>query len=345
MILLVRSFFFFSFLFSLCQGAIEEESLFIGWQGEKNIVRSPNIGNKDDTKPWVEQISWKPRAYVYHNFLTKSEARHIVNVAGKHMKRSTVVGENDKGVVSNYRTSYGTFINRNVDAVIDSIEQRIALWTHLPPINQEDMQVLRYGATNKYGPHTDGLGRVATVLMYLVAPEAGGETAFINSEWATQGQASRATSMNLSDCAKGHVAFKPKMGDALLFYDRKPDYKTEDSNSEHTGCPVVSGVKWNAVKWIHGEPFNANSYSMSRGDWMHKNDPDPGMCVNRHSQCEAWANVDECNKNSQYMADNCALACKLCSPCSDNDKECINSNRAKAGYLILEAKELASLLD
>ena len=23
----------------------------------------------------------------------------------------------------------------------------------------------------------------------------------------------------------------------------------------HTGCPVVSGVKWNAVKWIHGKVF------------------------------------------------------------------------------------------
>ncbi len=59
-----------------------------------------------------------------------------------------------------------------------------------------------------------------------------------------------------SDCAKGHVAYKPKMGDALMFYDMKPDYKMADEMSEHTGCPVVQGVKWNAVKWIHGKPFN-----------------------------------------------------------------------------------------
>lgn len=30
------------------------------------------------------------------------------------------------------------------------------------------LQVLRYGPTNKYGAHIDGLERVATVLIYLV---------------------------------------------------------------------------------------------------------------------------------------------------------------------------------
>lgn len=29
-------------------------------------------------------------------------------------------------------------------------------------------QVLRYGPTNKYGPHIDGLERVLTVLMYVI---------------------------------------------------------------------------------------------------------------------------------------------------------------------------------
>jgi len=63
------------------------------------------------------------------------------------------------------------------------------------------------------------------------------------------------TQGNFSECAKGHVAFKPKQGDALMLYDLKPDYKMADGFSTHTGCPVVTGVKWNAVKWIHGIPF------------------------------------------------------------------------------------------
>ena len=59
----------------------------------------------------------------------------------------------------------------------------------------------------------------------------------------------------MSKCARGHVAYKPKRGDALLFFDMKPDYISTDESSMHTGCPVVEGVKWNAVKWLHGVPF------------------------------------------------------------------------------------------
>jgi prolyl 4-hydroxylase len=64
-----------------------------------------------------------------------------------------------------------------------------------------------------------------------------------------------------SACAKDHVAYRPKAGDALMFYDLSPDYKTPDGMSTHTGCPVVTGVKWNAVKWIHGIPFRGKLQS------------------------------------------------------------------------------------
>lgn len=37
-------------------------------------------------------------------------------------------------------------------------------------------------------------------------------------------------------------------GDALLFYNLKPD-GTQDVSSLHTGCPVLKGVKWTATKW------------------------------------------------------------------------------------------------
>ncbi len=30
---------------------------------------------------------------------------------------------------------------------------------------------------------------------------------------------------------------------------------SQDPYSMHTGCPVVRGVKWNAVAWLHGTPF------------------------------------------------------------------------------------------
>ncbi len=47
---------------------------------------------------------------------------------------------------------------------------------------------------------------------------------------------------NFSECAKGHVAYKPKRGDALLFWDRHPDGKGEDPFSMHTGCECDWGA-------------------------------------------------------------------------------------------------------
>lgn len=38
--------------------------------------------------------------------------------------------------------------------------------------------MLRYVDGQKYGAHMDGLGRLATCLMYLNEPEYGGETIF-----------------------------------------------------------------------------------------------------------------------------------------------------------------------
>ena len=36
----------------------------------------------DPKRPWMELISWKPRAYLYHNFLTEEECDHIIKVRG-----------------------------------------------------------------------------------------------------------------------------------------------------------------------------------------------------------------------------------------------------------------------
>eukprot|EP00955_Chlamydomonas_euryale_P067399 359833-Chlamydomonas_euryale.AAC.10 len=84
------------------------------------------------------------------------------------MKRSQVEGPNHTGLVDNVRTSAGTFLRRHQTKVITAIEERMSLWTQLPISHQEDIQVLRYGPTNKYGEHMDGLGRVLSVLIYLV---------------------------------------------------------------------------------------------------------------------------------------------------------------------------------
>ena len=50
------------------------------------------------------------------------------------MKRSTVVGANGGSVVDDYRTSYGTFLNRKRDPVLADIERRVSEWVMLPQV-------------------------------------------------------------------------------------------------------------------------------------------------------------------------------------------------------------------
>lgn len=56
------------------------------------------------------------------------------------MKRSTVIGPEGNSVEDKIRTSYGTFLPRKRDKVIEGIENRLAAWTHLPLEHQEDLQ-------------------------------------------------------------------------------------------------------------------------------------------------------------------------------------------------------------
>lgn len=48
---------------------------FIGWEGETFQ------GQKTfSSGGWIEQLSWHPRAYLYHNFLTPAEADHLIEL-------------------------------------------------------------------------------------------------------------------------------------------------------------------------------------------------------------------------------------------------------------------------
>jgi prolyl 4-hydroxylase len=47
---------------------------------------------------------------------------------------------------------------------------------------------------------------------------------------------------------------KPRLGDAVLFYGALPDL-TIDQQALHASCPVLHGVKWTAVRWLHEKPW------------------------------------------------------------------------------------------
>ena len=50
------------------------------------------------------------------------------------------------------------------------------------------------------------------------------------------------------------VQYKPRRGDALLFYSLHHNGSV-DGRALHGGCPVVKGEKWVATKWIRDKCF------------------------------------------------------------------------------------------
>lgn len=222
--------------------------------------RGKGLGKRGEQ--WTEVLSWEPRAFLYHNFLSREECEYLINLAKPYMKKSTVVdSKTGQSKDSRVRTSSGMFLRRGQDKIIMDIEKRIADYTFIPVENGEGLQVLHYEVEQKYDAHFDyfldeintknGGQRMATVLMYLSDVEEGGETIFP----AAKGNVSAVPWWNeLSECGKRGLAVKPKMGDALLFWSMRPD-ATLDSSSLHGGCPVISGNKWSSTKWLHVEEY------------------------------------------------------------------------------------------
>ncbi|KAK1262434.1 hypothetical protein QJS04_geneDACA001272 [Acorus gramineus] len=237
--------------------------------------KTPNHGIKSQTRDgedllgergsrWTEVISWEPRAFVYHNFLSEEECKHLIELAKPHMEKSTVVDSaTGQSKDSRVRTSSGTFLKRGRDKIIRDIEKRIADFTFIPVDHGEGLQVLHYEVGQKYEPHYDyfideyntrnGGQRIATVLMYLSDVEEGGETIFPN---ANVNSSSLPWYNELSECGKRGLSVKPKMGDALLFWSMRPD-ATLDPLSLHGGCPVIKGDKWSSTKWIRVNEYRA----------------------------------------------------------------------------------------
>eukprot|EP00246_Nothoceros_aenigmaticus_P000755 TRINITY_DN10982_c0_g2_i1.p1 TRINITY_DN10982_c0_g2~~TRINITY_DN10982_c0_g2_i1.p1 ORF type:complete len:297 (+),score=31.27 TRINITY_DN10982_c0_g2_i1:547-1437(+) len=212
-------------------------------------------------RKWIEVVSWEPRAFVYHNFLSGEECEHLIKLASPNMVKSTVVDSaTGRSKDSRVRTSSGTFLGRGQDEIITRIEKRLSEYTFIPVEHGEGLQVLHYEVGQKYEPHYDyfhdkhntknGGQRIATVLMYLSDVGAGGETVFPASKTNNTIEG-----YEMSECAHKGLAVRPTKGDALLFWSMTPEAQL-DPTSLHGGCPVIRGNKWSATKWMHVHEYS-----------------------------------------------------------------------------------------
>jgi prolyl 4-hydroxylase len=187
-----------------------------------------------------------PPLLVLEGLLSREECQALMAVAAPRMSRSLTVDVKTGGEETNQaRTSEGMFFERGESELISRIESRIGALLGWPVHNGEGLQVLRYGPGAEYKPHYDyfdpaepgtasilqrGGQRVATLVMYLNEPEAGGATVF-------------------PDAA---LAVVPKCGNAVFFSYSQPH---PVSRTLHGGAPVVSGEKWIATKWLREREF------------------------------------------------------------------------------------------
>ncbi|NXB91940.1 P4HA3 hydroxylase, partial [Vidua chalybeata] len=195
-----------------------------------------------------EMVRIQPHVALYHDFITDAEAETIKGLAGPWLQRS-VVASGEKQQKAEYRISKSAWLKDTADPVVRALDRRIAAVTGLDlrPPYAEYLQVVNYGLGGHYEPHFDHAtstksplyrmksgNRIATVMIYLSAVEAGGSTAFIYANFSV-----------------------PVVKNAALFWWNLRRNGNGDGDTLHAGCPVLAGDKWVANKWIHehGQEF------------------------------------------------------------------------------------------
>jgi prolyl 4-hydroxylase len=226
------------------------------------LGKTQGVGDTGDLHLKLTVTSVAPRVLEMDHFLSDYECRQLINMASqKGLHPSTVVGS--AGVDKRTRSSETTWLARSSDKLLDRIYRRAAdvfqidesLLRHTSPHYEteahhhsiaEDLQVVQYKKGQEYTPHHDFVypsiahrhqpTRFATLLLYLHAPEEGGETFFPRSLQTT----------NHDGLVVEQTAMR---GKAILFYNMLPDGNLDDL-SQHGSHPVTKGEKWVANLWV-----------------------------------------------------------------------------------------------
>lgn len=208
---------------------------------EPDTVMRPSVVSAEDRDVRVLLTVNAPRVVVFGGLLSSQECRELIAFARPKLNRSKTVDHETGGdQIHSSRTSEGMFFNRGENELVSRIEARIAALIQWPVEKGEGLQVLRYGPGQEYRPHYDyfipsapgtpqilkrGGQRVASVVMYLNTPKAGGGTLFPDIG----------------------VEVAPQRGNAVFFSYDRPDPSTK---TLHGGSPVFAGEKWVATKWL-----------------------------------------------------------------------------------------------
>ncbi|XP_042503352.1 probable prolyl 4-hydroxylase 6 [Macadamia integrifolia] len=260
----------------------------------------------------VIQLSWRPRVFLYRDFLFDEECDHLISLAQKKVERSLPNDSDSKdAVTSSLNSSSGMATDIASDDTIGSIEDRISTWSFLPKENGKPLKVLHYGIEEIKQPddHNDDKSRlavdepvIATVVLSLSNVTRGGETIFPKSEF----KHTYLGGSTWSDCAKTSFSVRPVKGNALLIFSLHPN-TTPDVSSYYSRCSVLQGDQWLATKSFHLRSTEKSSSESDSTD-----------CSDEEDSCPQWATMGECQRNPVYMIGSpdyygsCRKSCNAC---------------------------------
>lgn len=162
-------------------------------------------------------LAWRPWLRVVPGFISDPERRELLAFALAEAPPADAT-DDDTGLA--FELASG--------AQLASLTARVEAAAGLPNERGGFVRFRRYGVGQGHPPHVDhyeieGAQLVATAMLVLEAPEAGGATEFPEAlPWPT--------------------AVKPHAGQLVLWHNALPD-GSEDARSSHRGAPVVAGHK------------------------------------------------------------------------------------------------------
>lgn len=196
-----------------------------------------------------DTINAAPRIFTVDQFVSVGECAHLMAQAqARFVPAREATLERLSGEQTAFSGDAAVFYIPDCDAVVRNIERRIAAAFDLPATHVEPLSVLRYRLQDSYAPHTDYFDaarlennrrhgdhsgqRIASFLVYLRAPEQGGETHYLKIDKKISG--------------------RPRM--ALCHFNLTSG-GAPDAMTLHTGEPVRKGEKWLARTTLREKSF------------------------------------------------------------------------------------------
>lgn len=219
------------------------------WAGQRkdtavpmpDLALLPSALDCGDRRVRVQAFMHRPTMVLLGDFLAENECEEVVRLARPRLQRSEIINTREGGSIVSYtRSSRGMFFDPGENSLISRIESRVAHFAGWPVECLDPMQVLHYEVGDTFESHHDffdvdapatpamleyGGQRLATILMYLNTPDSGGMTSFPDVEFEVMAH----------------------RGSAVFFSYPTPH---PDTQTLHSGVPVVQGEKWIATIWM-----------------------------------------------------------------------------------------------